>query len=109
MAGHRPCSAKAGARGRPAVVVTVQDANEGDTTTSRETLIDAAEKIDDGRVRWRCLEEVVGDKGSQQSGARDLEAVGLRSYISEPDRGRRHWKKHPEARDPVIATVRAFG
>ena len=31
----------------------------------------------------------------------DLEAVGVRSYISEPDRGRRNWKKNPAARDAV--------
>lgn len=29
----------------------------------------------------------------------DLEAVGVRSYISEPDRGRRNWEDNIEARD----------
>ena len=40
----------------------------------------------------------MGDKGyySNQSLV-DLEAVGVRSYISEPDRGRRRWKKNPAA------------
>ena len=93
------------------VAVTVQDANEGDTTTSRETLIDAAEKIEMVVSDGDGLEEVVGDKGYHSNQALvDLEAVGLRSDISEPDRGRRHWKKHPEARDPVLSqTVGAFG
>ena len=36
----------------------------------------------------------------------DLEAVGLRSYISEPDRGRRNWKDQPEARDAVYRNRR---
>ena len=36
----------------------------------------------------------------------DLEAVGVRSYISEPDRGRRNWKKTPEARDAVYRNRR---
>jgi hypothetical protein len=36
----------------------------------------------------------------------DLEAVGVRSYISEPDRGRRKWKKNPEARDVVYRNRR---
>ena len=86
------------------VAVTVQDANEGDTTTSRETLIDAAEKIELVVSDGDGLEEVVGDKGYHSNQALvDLEAVGLRSYISEPDRGRRHWKKHPEARDPRLS------
>src|SRR5687768_4340731 len=84
------------------VGVTVQDANDGDTTTSRETLIDAAERIETVRPNGDGLQEVVGDKGyhSNQSLV-DLEAVGVRSYISEPDRGRRQWKKNAEARDAV--------
>jgi hypothetical protein len=36
----------------------------------------------------------------------DLEAVGVRSYISEPDRGRRNWKKKPEARAAVYRNRR---
>ena len=36
----------------------------------------------------------------------DLEAVGVRTYISEPDRGRRNWKDHPEARDAVYRNRR---
>ena len=53
------------------------------------------------------LQEVVGDKGyhSNQSLV-DLEAVGVRSYISEPDRGRRNWKKKPEARAAVYRNRR---
>jgi transposase len=36
----------------------------------------------------------------------DLEAVGVRSYISEPDRGRRNWTKNPDARDAVYRNRR---
>jgi hypothetical protein len=36
----------------------------------------------------------------------DLEAVGVRSYISEPDRGRRNWRKNVEARDAVYRNRR---
>jgi transposase len=52
------------------------------------------------------IEEVVGDKGyhSNQSVV-DLEAVGVRSYIAEPDRGRRNWTKNP-ARDAVYRNRR---
>jgi transposase len=32
--------------------------------------------------------------------------VGIRSYISGPDRGRRNWKKHPAARDAVYRSRR---
>jgi transposase len=78
--------------------VTVQDADQGDTTTSRDTLIDAAEQVEAVRPDGAGIEEVVGDKGchSNQSLV-DLEALGIRSFISEPDRGRRNWKKNPTA------------
>jgi transposase len=89
------------------VGVTVQDADDGDTTTSIETLIDAAERVEAVRPDGDGIQEVVGDKGyhSNQSLV-DLEAVGIRSYISEPDRGRRSWKKHPAARDAVYRNRR---
>src|SRR5262249_20753017 len=89
------------------VGVTVQDADDGDTTTSRETLIDAAERIETVRPDRDGLQEVVGDKGyhSNQSLV-DLEAVGVRSHISEPDRGRRRWKKNPAARAAVYRNRR---
>jgi len=89
------------------VGVTVQDADDGDVETSRETLITAAEQIEAVLPEADGLEEVVGDKGyhSNQSLV-DLEAVGVRSYISEPDRGRRNWKKKPEARAAVYRNRR---
>jgi transposase len=36
----------------------------------------------------------------------DLEAVGVRSYISEPDRGRRNWQDNPAARDAIYQNRR---
>jgi transposase len=84
------------------VAVTVQDADEGDTTTSHDTLTAAAEQIEAVVPDGHGLEEVVADKGYHSNQELvDLEAVGVRSYISEPDRGRRNWKNNPEARDAV--------
>ena len=59
------------------VGVTIQDADEGDTTTSRETLIEAAEQIEAVCLDGESLQEVVGDKGyhSNQSLV-DLAIVG---------------------------------
>src|SRR5688572_31374008 len=76
------------------VGVTVQDADDGDTSTCVETLVDAAERVETVRPEGEGIEEIVGDKGyhSNQSLV-DFEAVGIRSYISEPDRGRRNWTK----------------
>ena len=89
------------------VGVTVQDADEGDTTTSRETLIEAAEQIETVLPDGDGLQEVVGDKGYHSNDSLvDLEAVGVRTYISEPDRGRRNWKKTPTARDAVYRNRR---
>lgn len=89
------------------VAVTVQDADAGDTTTSVETLTEAAEQIEAVVPDGDGLEEVVADKGYHSNQALvDLEAVGVRSYISEPDRGRRRWKDHPEARDAVYRNRR---
>jgi transposase len=89
------------------VGVTVQDADEGDAETSIATLIAAAEQIEAVRPDGDSLAEVVGDKGYHSNQALvDLEAVGVRSYISEPDRGRRNWKKNAEARDAVYRNRR---
>jgi hypothetical protein len=59
----------------------------------------------------RCLQRayegegiigVVADKGHHSNQVMvDLEAVGVSSYISESDRGRRNWKDNPEARHSV--------
>ena len=89
------------------VGVTVQGADDGDAETSIETLITAAEQIEAVLPESDGLQEVVGDKGyhSNQSLV-DLEAVGVRSYISEPDRGRRNWQKKPEARAAVYRNRR---
>ena len=87
--------------------VTVQDADDGDTETSIETLITAAEQIEAVRPDGDGLQEVVADKGyhSNQSLV-DLEAVGVRSYISEPDRGPRNWRTKPEAHAAVYRNRR---
>jgi transposase len=89
------------------VAVTVQDADEGDTSTMQETLIRAAEHLEQVVPAADVLRELVGDKGfhSNQS-LTDLTALGVRTYISEPDRGRRHWQDKPEARDAVYANRR---
>ena len=89
------------------VAVTVQDANKGDTTTSIETLIEAAEQIETVVPDSEGPKELVADKGYHSNQALvGLEAVGVRSYISEPERGRRNWKDDPEAREAVYRNRR---
>ena len=70
------------------VAVTVQEADTGDTASMVETLIAAAERVESVRPDGLGIEEVVGDKGYHSNQVlADLQALGLRSCISEPDRG----------------------
>jgi transposase len=51
--------------------------------------------------------EAVGDKGYHSNDSlQALEDVEVRTYISEPDRGRRCWKDKPEARQAVYGNRR---
>ena len=87
------------------VGVTVQDASAGDTTTMVETLITAAEQVE--AVGAAGITEVVGDKGYHSN--ETMEAfvdLGVRSYVSEPDRGRRNWEGKAVARKAVYANRR---
>ena len=89
------------------VGVTVQGADEGDTTTMVETLVTAAEQVEAVLPAEAEVAEVVADKGYHSNETLvDLAAVGVRSYIAEPDRGRRCWKDAPEARDRVYGNRR---
>ena len=87
------------------VGVTVQDADEGDTTTMVETLITAAAQVE--AVGAAGIVEVVGDKGYHSNETMvGCAAIGVRSYVSEPDRGRRKWKGKAGARAAVYANRR---
>ena len=73
------------------VGVTVQGADQGDTTTIAETVTVAAEALEavatatDGHTV--VIDEVVADKGYHSNPVRvDLRALDLRTYIAEPAR-----------------------
>lgn len=93
------------------VAVTVQGADQGDTTTIADTLTEAAEELEavaattDREIA--VVEEAVADKGYHSNQTlRDLAQLDVRTYIAEPDRGRRTWKKNAAARDAVYANRR---
>ena len=93
------------------VGVTVQGADQGDTTTITETLTAAAEDLEAVAAVTDAdtgvINAVVADKGYHSNQVlTDLAALDLRSYIAEPDRGRRHWTKNAVARDAVYANRR---
>jgi transposase len=90
--------------------VTLQGADVGDTTSLVETAIAAAEQIEAAHATSAMpaeLVEIVADKGYHSNQTMiDLHAVEVRSYIAEPDRGRRDWTDAPEAQGPVYGNRR---
>jgi transposase len=92
------------------VAVTLQGADVGDTTSLAETAIAAAEQVEAAHAPSNPgaeLAEIVADKGYHSNQTMvDLAAVEVRSYIAEPERGRRNWSKTPEAQGPVYGNRR---
>jgi transposase len=93
------------------VGVTVQGADQGDTTTIAETLTAAAEDLEAVATitdeHTAVIDEAVLDKGYHSNQVLvDLAALDIRSYIAEPDRGRRRWHDNAAARDAVYANRR---
>jgi transposase len=97
------------------VAVTLQGADEGDTATLAETVIEAADQLAAvaenkaalEQLAAGGLEEVVADKGYHSNEVlEDLTALEMRSYISEPDRGRRRWRNKAAAQVAVYGNRR---
>jgi transposase len=92
------------------VAVTVQAADTGDTQTVKETLITAAENVEKAKPKSDVVQELVADKGYHSNELlEDLTILGVRTYISEPMRGRRNWKGKHAARDAVYGNRRRIG
>jgi transposase len=67
------------------------------------------EKTPEGKykVRPERVEEVVADKGYHSNDAlRELRAMEVRTYIAEPERGRRNWQGRPAEKEAVYANRR---
>jgi transposase len=97
------------------LAVTIQPADEGDTTTWRETVEETYQNLnavtDDTRVARKVhpdrVKEVVADKGYHSNETMtDFAELQIRSYVSEPKRGRRTWKDKPAERDATYANRR---
>jgi transposase len=92
------------------VAVTLHGADVGDSSSLVETAITAAEQVEAAHAASptpAALTELVADKGYHSNQTMiDLHAVGVRSYIAEPERGRRHWTKAPEAQGAVYGNRR---
>jgi len=96
------------------VAVTLQGADQGDTSTLEGTLSAAEHNLDEAKEhagekskRTHEPEEVVADKGYHSKMVMlTLELGGFRSYIAEPQRGRQHWEEQAAERDAVYANRR---
>lgn len=100
------------------VAVTVQPADEGDTTTIVKTVAEAGERIADTaadtndeqsgeRVNPEGPSEVVTDKGYHSRAViAALVDAGVRTYCSEPQRGRQRWREQQREQQAVYANRR---
>ena len=100
------------------VAITVQAADAGDTRTVQETLAQASENIevvtavlqgepDAPEAQVESPAELVTDKGyHSREVVRQVAEAGMRSYISEPDRGRQRWVGQSAEQAAVYANRR---
>ena len=100
------------------VAVTVSGGAAGDTQTILETLPQAGEHIAEvacttnnpevgQRVKADGPQEAVTDRDNHNNDTlQAMVEVQVRSYISEPDRGQRHWKGKAEAQQAVYGNRR---
>ena len=95
------------------LAVTVQGADQGDTRTLEETTNEAARQMEqlaadpELELRDDFFSELVTDKGYQSNDTRTVfRDVGIRTYTSEPNRGRRNWKNKSEAQQAVYPNRR---
>jgi transposase len=90
------------------VAVTLHGADVGDTTSLLATTLPAAEQL--AAVHASAPTALIGDRGYHSNDTLlTLRALGLRAYLTEPDRGRRCWTKEPEAQQPVYGNRRRVG
>ena len=97
------------------VAVTLHGADEGDTETIQETVAEAGERItsvvadtDNNEVVKRVSaegpREVVTDKGyHSRQVVSELAECGVRTYCSEPNRGRQRWPDRRAEQQAVYA------
>ena len=91
-----------GEKGHGAILAVVRhDANRGDTNTILESVNEATRHLHKTRNNGEAssggaplkIEEVVTDKGYHSNEVlKDFDELDLRTYVCEPDRGRRNWQ-----------------
>ena len=94
---------------------TLHAGHTGDTSSMPETILQATENlkkvtedpVTEDKLSDKWCSEAVADKGYHSNQTLlDLDEMGIRSYISEPRRGRRRWKGKPAEQQAVYANRR---
>ena len=97
------------------VAITVQPANRGDTKSIDSTLDEVTQAFEGvlsdpeaaAGLSDQLRKELVTDKGYHSNAVLStLDQDGVRTYISEPKRGRRNWRGKPQARKAVYGNRR---
>ena len=89
------------------VAITIQPADRGDTDSGVDTVLTALDELDVVQPDGDDDREIVADKGYHSTErVSDWEGIGLRTYISEPKRGRRRWHGQTALRDAVYRNRR---
>lgn len=87
------------------LAVRLPTADQGDTTTLRETFNEAQKRLQ--TVTQASAPEIVADKGYHSDAVlKELDRLGIRTYIAEPDRGRRTWHGRIEEQRRLYANRR---
>lgn len=72
------------------LAVRLPKADQGDTTTLWESFNEAQKRLQ--TIRGESAPEIVADKGYHSDAVlEEMHDLGIRTYIAEPDRGRRRW------------------
>jgi transposase len=72
------------------LAVTLPAADRGDTSTLGDTFHEAQKRLQ--TITQASAPEIVADKGYHSDAVlEELDELGIRTYIAEPDRGRRKW------------------
>lgn len=97
------------------LAVNLETADQGDTTTLGHTLAAARENLQSvsqdpraaAQMNAELVAEVVADKGYHSNASLvELETLAVRSYVAEPQRGRRKWADQAAAQAAVYANRR---
>jgi transposase len=87
------------------LAVTLPAADQGDTTTIVGTFEEAQKRLQ--TVRGASAPEIVTDKGYHSDAVlEEMAELGIRSYLAEPERGRRVWKVRTEDQQRLYANRR---